>query len=154
MARPPGLGGFVATRAMGTSQLAAHAPGLKTMRYWVWRVVRAYQVGEKFDEPIAKQEFALVQTYECHLYVEAASGMLHPVWHHVARAVFIRTLSEKARRKRRRLLQSGRAKSSSTIRKPVLGFLRGVNLVGCGFHLTSLRRVPKFIRQFLVGKCS
>ena len=153
-ARPPGLGGFVASRVYLASPLAQQEPGLTTMKFWVWRVVRVYQVGEEFEQSIGNHKAAAVTTYESQLYVATGSGALRPCWNRVARATFIRTLSEKARHKRKRLLKSGRAKSSAEVRLPLLGYLRGGNLIGGGFHLTALRRVPPFVKHYLLEMCA
>lgn len=153
LTRQPGLGGFVATRAILSSPMAKQEPGLSTMKFWTWRVIRVYQVGEEFDEPIAGRKGAAETTYESQLYVANARGVLRPCWNRMARATFIRTLSEKARNKRRRLLRSGRAKSSAEVRLPLLGYLRGGNVIGGGFHLTALRRVPPFVKQYLAQRC-
>ena len=154
----PAAGGFVATRKSDHSSLQQTVPDLAKMPFWVWRVLRVINPGDKFQQRSGQTIEATEMLYEAQLFLakEAATarGELQPCWE-VQSGNFFRTEQEKRKKRLKRILLGKKTKKTikkaddSRFKIPLTALLRADNLVGGGFSLTPSRQIPAFVRLFL-----
>lgn len=103
LARPAGLGAFVSTRAFKSKPLTEAWPSLGDARHWIWRILRIYEPGDEFDQPVGGKSVAETRCYQAHLYRPVNNGVQFNACWNVIRGGWnsrFRTDAEKAERRK------------------------------------------------------
>jgi len=162
--RQPGMGTFVCTKSYSSTALAQNSDELQRSSYWVWRILRIYQIGDKFESPVHGKTSASEMCYEGHLYCPAGRGTNRrylPCWNKVTQPSFIFTPAEKRVKKMKRSLQYRSERGARKKRRrsapdedkgyykiPVWCILRPANLLPGSFLLTKMGRLPTFVKKY------
>lgn len=156
LARQPGIGGFVATLPAASSAFAQQDSNLVKAAFWTWRVLKAYQPGETFPEPVSGRQVAVEETYEAQLFAPGKDRKMRALWDKMSEAVFLRTKLEKQRHRLQLQRRGAKVKKDKPHRvlAPLTAYLRKCNMLGGGFVLTSGGRVPPLVQQVLLKQAA
>ena len=160
-------GSYVVTRPAPSGPWTKGAEHLKDLDFWVWRVQQVFEPGQVL--PGFSKQPAKTYTYEAHLYQHSKGEGKQATWAPCftdERPVFMKTADEKdvqrskkiwgqhGKRVGERLLEAISKRSSVAEDhdhlSPVRCYLRPQNVVGGGFSMTPAKRVPAFVRKYVL----
>ena len=153
--RPAVAGAHVLSHAAANSSVGRSSAKMASLPFWVWKVLRVIEVGELLPENSTRKLRATCLTYEAQLMVPTKGSdlksPLKAVWdkRKCWRAPYLWAPAEKDNTQPADDLVSG---EMETVRVPMIGMLRAVNIVGGGFALTSSQRIPQVVAVYAVGE--
>jgi hypothetical protein len=151
-ASPIVAGCMVLTRPARHCALAKQSPSLAALPYWAWRIHRVMKIGAPLPANSRHIQNTVGATFEAHLYCPEGgqmSGIMQPLWDVQPETLFLSTVAEKRGEgpKRKKDPENHR----SLVHVPILAFLRPENIVGGGFQLSRVGRLPPTAMDYAVA---